>query len=360
MRVRLIALALAISGTVLGQKYTINALEGRRLPENAQADPGALPCTYLISVASLGMTAIGGNLEVRIVTGNNCAWSITGLPPWLTVSSSQGTGPADVRVMANNNAGGLRVGVFTVGGVSVPVRQFDSSACMSGLGCQIRPVPHVAFGGEWTTDLFAVSLATYAGDLSIAFYDDTGSPVALPFTGGLGNLNTLTDSVPAKGRKDYEASNASAPTQGGWALVTSDQSVETQAIFRRATANGIYYEAGVLTESTYSEFVIPFDATTFAPTGAPLYTGFAIVNMNPLAPAHVVCTARDQSGAVIPNALTIPTLNPMGHYADYLFPALTGKRGTLDCAADTLVSAIALRFIGTDAFSTLPVIVNDP
>ena len=42
----------------------------------------------------------------------------------------------------------------------------------------------------------------------------------------------------------------------------------------------------------------------------------------------------------------------------YAIPALTGKRGTLDCTADTLISAIALRFIGTDAFSTLPVIVK--
>ena len=53
-----------------------------------------------------------------------------------------------------------------------------------------------------------------------------------------------------------------------------------------------------------------------------------------------------------------PTLNLLGHYANYLFPSLMGKRGTLDCNADTLVSAIALRFIG-DAFSTLPVILPD-
>ena len=105
-------------------------------------------------------------------------------------------------------------------------------------------------------------------------------------------------------------------------------------------------------------FIIPFDASTFPPTGGPLYTGFAIANLNPNAAAHVTCTARDQWGSVIPNAVTIPTLNPSGHHANYLFPALTGKRGTLECTADTLVSAIALRFIGTDAFSTLPVTVK--
>jgi hypothetical protein len=108
----------------------------------------------------------------------------------------------------------------------------------------------------------------------------------------------------------------------------------------------------------YSSFRIPFDATTFTAANAPFYTGFAISNLNPSASAHVTCVARDQGGTVIPNAVTIPTLNPLGHWGDYLFPALAGKRGTLDCSADTLVSAIAFRFIGTSAFSSLPVIVK--
>jgi len=68
--------------------------------------------------------------------------------------------------------------------------------------------------------------------------------------------------------------------------------------------------------------------------------------------------ARDQGGTVIANAVPIPAVNPLGHWANSLFPALTGKRGTLDCSADTLVSAIALRVIGTGAFSSLPVIVK--
>jgi len=82
-----------------------------------------------------------------------------------------------------------------------------------------------------------------------------------------------------------------------------------------------------------------------------------MVNLSPLGEANVVCSARDASGTVIPNALTIPTLKPLGHYAAYL--SLTGKRGTMECNADTMVSAIALRFIGDEAFSTLPVILTD-
>jgi hypothetical protein len=51
-------------------------------------------------------------------------------------------------------------------------------------------------------------------------------------------------------------------------------------------------------------------------------------------------------------------LKALGHYTGFAFPALAGKRGTFDCTVDTLVSALALRAIGGDAISTLPVIVK--
>ncbi len=324
------------------------------------ASRGASACSYAVYVASLGMTARGGGLTVSIQTGSDCTWSVTGLPDWLTVSATQGTGSAEVSVAASNNSGPTRVGVFTVAGVSVPVHQFDTSACPEGTTCLYRPVPHVAFGGVWTTDLFAINWATHGGVFSISFYDDNGLPVAVPFTGGSGKLSTLIDSVPALGRTDYEISDASAPIQSGWAEVTADSSIETQAIFRSAVPSGTYYEAAVPTGEAYSQFLVPFDTTMLVPSGRPLYTAFAIVNLNPLGAANLVCSARDASGAQIPDALTIPALKPLGHYAAYLSGALMGKRGTLECNSDTLISAIALRFIGEEAFSTLPVILTDP
>ncbi len=185
------------------------------------------------------MAAAGGTLTLSIQTGSNCSWSLTGLPAWLTVSgSSQGTGPATVSLVASNNSGGSRTGVFTVGGVSVPIRQPDAAACGGSSSCIVRSLPHLAFGGEWTTGLSAISSGTAAGSYSVSFYGDNGASVALPFTGGLGNLSTLSDSVPAQGLKYYEAENPSAPVQAGWGLVTTDASVTVQAIFRRHTAGG--------------------------------------------------------------------------------------------------------------------------
>jgi hypothetical protein len=87
-------------------------------------------------------------------------------------------------------------------------------------------------------------------------------------------------------------------------------------------------------------------------------TDYTSHTVRPGATAHIACTARDQAGVIVPDAVSIPALPPLGHYTGSSFPALAGKRGTFDCSADTLVSALALRAIGGDAISTLPVIVK--
>ncbi len=119
-----------------------------------------------------------------------------------------------------------------------------------------------------------------------------------------------------------------------------------------AFALDVAYAGGTL------EFVVPFDASTLTGTNVPLYTAIAIANLDPNNSANASCIARDSQGVTIPNAVSVPTLNPRGHWSDYLFPALTGKRGTIDCRANTAISAIAFRFIGTtnSIFSSLPVV----
>ncbi len=158
----------------------------------------------------------------------------------------------------------------------------------------------------------------------------------------------------------YEASNPFAPVIDGWGQITSDPSIVIQAFVSREL-NGTYYEAAVPSNSGSQEFEIPFDATIFTPTGDQFFTGFAIANLDPLLAAQVLCTARDQTGAVIPNVFNSltgppPSIAGFGHWAGYNFPALMGLRGTIDCTANTNIAATALRFLGNKAFSSLPVI----
>jgi hypothetical protein len=213
---------------------------------------------------------------------------------------------------------------------------------------------HFAAGDTWTTGFFVLNTGTSPAQFSIAFHDDNGNPVALPFSTGA--TNTLSGTVPAQGSAYYEAGNPQAPLTSGSAQITADPTIVVQALFRD-DSSGRYYEAAVPSSSGSQEFLFPFDATTFAGNGQPFYTGFAIANLSG-SPADLICTARDQNGVVIPDAVPVPELSSFGHWANYLFPALTGMRGTIDCVASTSVAATALRFIGTSAFSSLPVITK--
>jgi hypothetical protein len=230
---------------------------------------------------------------------------------------------------------------------SLPVVDLPAGASGTSLA-------HVAAGGSWTTGVFVINTGTQAANYSIAFHDDNGNPIVLPFT--TGSTNTLSGTVPARGSFYIEASNPAIALQSGWGQITASPGIVVQALFRN-NVDGTYYEAAVPSSSGSAEFLIPFDATTFAPTGDPLYTGFAIANPNQTA-ANVTCTARDSSGNIIPNAVVIPSIKPLGHWANYLFPALAGLQGTIDCVSATKIAATAFRFIGANAFSSLPVIVK--
>jgi hypothetical protein len=213
---------------------------------------------------------------------------------------------------------------------------------------------HFAAGGSWTTGFFVLNTGSAGAHFSIAFHDDNGNPVALPFS--TGSENTLSGTIAAQGSAYFEAGDSQAPLMAGWAQITADPAVVVQALFRD-DSNGTYHEAAVPSGSGSKEFIMPFDTTTFAANGQPFYTGFAIANLDE-ASALVICTARDSSGTVIPNAVPVPQLNALGHWANYLFPALSGSRGTIDCGSNTNIAATALRSIGTSAFSSLPVITK--
>jgi len=216
-------------------------------------------------------------------------------------------------------------------------------------------LPHLPSGDTWTTGITIINTATQAASFSIAFHDDLGKPTTLPFAAGA--LTTLAGTLPALGSSYFEAANPTGSLAVAWGQVTADPSIVVQALLRN-NANGTYYEAAVPPSSPAKEFEVPFDATTFQPTGAPIYTGLAVANLDPSDRANITCTARDAAGTVVPNAVVVPALAPLGHWANYLFPALSGLRGTIDCTSDSTVSAIALRFVGSTAFSTLPVVLK--
>jgi hypothetical protein len=219
-------------------------------------------------------------------------------------------------------------------------------------------VPQFAVGGSFVTDFYIVNSSSHSASASLTFYDDNGEYVGLPATilGMSVVTAVLSDSVPAGGAAFYEAGPPQGTSLSGSAMITSDPGVTVQALFRRLGSDGSYYEASVPSSTGSNEFIVPFDDTIFNGNGSQIYTGIAIANLS-ANPASVTCTARDSLGNTIPNAVSVPAMEPLGHWANYLIPALIGQRGTLDCMSTTKVGAIGIRALGTNAISSLPVIL---
>src|SRR5689334_20476729 len=226
-----------------------------------------------------------------------------------------------------------------------------TAACMNG-----QVIPHIAAGGSYTTEFVILNPTSAAGSISVLFYDDNGKPMAVR----LPDLNaTFTGfrntSIPAGGSLVVVAADPGGPTRAGSAVVTASNGLVVQTRFRSKAADGSFYEAAVPLSQGSTRFGVPFDATMFSETGWQIYTGLAITNLDSAKSTTIACTARNDSGAVVANAVNVPLLAPMGHWAAYDFPALVGKRGLLDCTSNTTVAAIGLRFLGTNAFSSLTV-----
>ena len=154
-------------------------------------------------------------------------------------------------------------------------------------------LPHIAAQDVWTTGIFAVNTGNAPANFEVDFHDDSGAPVALPFAGSA--TNKLTGMLPAQGSAYFETGNPGGPLISGSGQVTADAAVVVQSLFRE-NSSGLYYEAAVPSNVGSVEFLIPFDATTFAATGDPFFTGFAISNMDPLNPTPLACVGTQSDG----------------------------------------------------------------
>jgi len=93
-------------------------------------------------------------------------------------------------------------------------------------------IPQFGVGASFVTDFYVINSGGSSARFSIAFHDDNGNPVSLPFV-GLGNLSTLANSIPPGGSGFYEAGTPTTnPPVFGSASVTSDPGITIQAVLR--------------------------------------------------------------------------------------------------------------------------------
>ncbi len=92
-------------------------------------------CSYTLSAASASYSGFGGAGTVQLSAHSDCAWSITGVPSWITLDSvSSGSGDATVQyTVATNANGSSRSATLTIAGKSYAVSQSVIDLALPGV-----------------------------------------------------------------------------------------------------------------------------------------------------------------------------------------------------------------------------------
>ena len=154
-------------------------------------------CSYVLSATTLQPPAAGGSFPITIQTGAGCAWSVTGLPPWITVSGpSSGTGPGGVTLVVAAT-GAFRGTVLLIGGVALAVNQAAPPVCTYTLSSGGQAF--TAAGGSGTITITAPAGCNWSVGSLPAGVTLTSTPT------GSGN-GTVTFSVAPNAGGDVSAS----------------------------------------------------------------------------------------------------------------------------------------------------------
>jgi sugar lactone lactonase YvrE len=140
-------------------------------------------CTVSVMPTMLTALVAGGALTLNIQTAAGCAWTIAGLPDWITASRSSGSGPLAITLAVAANSGRTRSVTISVSGTSISINQQGTSVCAYSL----------SHGGE------AFSSAGGNGSVSVSAASDCVWTVVNPLSwvtisganSGTGNGNVL-------------------------------------------------------------------------------------------------------------------------------------------------------------------------
>jgi hypothetical protein len=99
--------------------------------ERHENGPSPIPCSYVLSGASLTFDAAGGERGLSVATEERCEWSATTAASWLSIASGTGrAGNGTVTVSAAPNPdGSTRTAAIAIAGHTVAVTQAGLEAC---------------------------------------------------------------------------------------------------------------------------------------------------------------------------------------------------------------------------------------
>ena len=202
---------------------------------------------------------------------------------------------------------------------------------------------HLAADGPWRTTFTYVNQTTLPVSCNTSFYSDTGSPLALSFSGD--SLSSTSDNIAAGGllRRETDA-QPDLPVTTGWAVANCSGPVKASALFRS------YDRSVAIAEASVPAMLFP--ATQFV-TYADQSTGVAYANPS-LTTASINFIARDAQGIII--AAKIIALPPVSHGAQNLGPlfGLANFQGSVTIASSVPIISLSLNFEAAPITSSLP------
>lgn len=309
-------------------------------------------CVYSLSPGGQAFGAAGGSGSISLTTGSGCAWTVSGVPSWVSISgATSGSGSATISYQVQANTGGARSGSVTAGGVTFTVEQ--GAASVSGYGTA-GVIAQVASGGGWNTRITVVNTGSSSAQFRLNFLDDSGNamqlPLTFPQTLSTGTLLSASLDRTLAGGAGLEISASSSQTpQQGWAQLLTNGSISAFAVFQWTGGQNPEEAVVPLAGANPASWTLWFDNTSGYSTGV------ALVNLGAAAPIPVI--VRDDSGGTLVS--TSISLQSLAHTAFVIanqYAWTAGIRGSLEFQTPSggQIAIIGIRESLTGAVTSVP------
>jgi len=310
---------------------------------------------------------MGGAGTIAVTTGAGCAWSVTGVPSWVTLSSNaSGTGSGTVSYQVTPSTGVGRSAVMTIGGIAFNIEQTAAAGTISGL-VPVGSLAQVNAQGGWGFELDAVNVGTTPAIARVNFTDPSGNALPLPLTfpqtsssqqttsTGVELASTLDRTINPNARMVITSTGSTtAPTLLGSGQLQSNGSVSGFGIFSYPQ---LQWNAVVPLETrNASAYSLPFDNTGV------LHTGVALSNITASAVSIQVAIRNDAGTQIRTDTILLPAQGYQQFLLDTQYTQTAGLRGSVQftTASAGQISVLGVRANGA-ALTTLPVLSNvDP
>jgi hypothetical protein len=320
----------------------------------------AAPCSYTLSPTGQFFPTSGGSGTFQVIAYTGCAWTVTGIPDWVTIGgATSGNGAGTIAYQVAANASLSRQATLSVAGSAYEINQTGTG--ITGL-VSTGSLAHFASAGGWKTTFTLVNLGATDATAQWNFLSDTGSaevlPLSLPQTSQTGMAgSTIQQPIPAGAVLPVESAGLfSAAELTGGAQLLATGNVAGFSVFRyQASAQGATQEAVVPLETrNASSYWLAFDNTNG------YSTGLAVSNTTSQT-VNVQVTIRNGSGVPV-NTRTL-SLQPNGHQSFPLAAAYSETAnllGTLQFTTPAAgqISVLGIRVNPQGAFTSIPALVS--